>query len=318
MRYVNSRPRVMRSAALALLVILSTTFLAFALQQQGSAAEGQRTEPIFRVKPRQQPADQFVPVQNPSNMQSQLVTNPHQTGPQQTAPEHPLMPALRIAEASLASIDQNIHDYTCTLVKRERIDGQLGPQEYIFAKVRHEPFSVYMYFLGPKEIKGRECMYVASNPNKKKNKLIAHEGRGLITPTVRLNPNGFLAMRGQRYPITEVGIRTLTVRLVEVAQNDLQFGECEVKFFQGTKVNGRVCTCIQVMHPTRRKQFRFHLARVFIDDELQVPIRYEAYQWPTKPGGKPLLDEEYTYMNLKINQGLTDADFNERNADYNF
>jgi len=310
----------MCSAVLALFTVLSTTFLVFAQQQQVTAEEGRRTEPIFRVKRRQQKADHIAPVQNPGNMQLQLATNPQHAAPQQAvpAPEHPLIPALRIAQASLAHIDRDVHDYTCTLVKRERINGQLGPQEYIFTKVRHEPFSVYMYFLGPKEIKGRECMYVANNLNKKKSKLIAHEGRGLITPTVKLNPNGFLAMRGQRYPITEVGIRTLTVRLVEVAQNDLQFGECEVKFYEGTKVNGRVCTCIQVTHPTPRKQFRFHLARVFIDDELQVPIRYEAYQWPTKPGGRPILDEEYTYMNLKINQGLTDADFNEQNADYNF
>ena len=228
------------------------------------------------------------------------------------------MPALRMAREAMVRIDRDIQDYTCTLVKQENINGKLMPREHIFTKIRHKPFSVYMYYVGPNDVKGRECLYVANNPDPRRNKLIAHEGSGLITKTVRLNPEGFLATRGNRYPITEVGIRTLTTRLIEVAQNDIQFGECDVKFYHGTKVDGRSCTCIQVVHPTRRKQFRFHLARVFVDDELRVPIRYEAYQWPKTPGGKPVLDEEYTYMNLKINQGLTDADFSEHQADYNF
>ena len=72
------------------------------------------------------------------------------------------------------------------------------------------------------------------------------------------------------------------------------------------------------MHPTPRKQFRFHLARVFIDDELQVPIRYEAYDWPKEQGGKPLLIEEYTYLKLDVNKGYTDEDFDEDNPNYKF
>lgn len=231
--------------------------------------------------------------------------------------QHPLVPALQFAKAGLAELDTRIQDYSCTLIKRERINGKLNDYEYIFTKVRHKPFSVYMYFLGPSSIKGRECIYVAGQNN---GKLIAHEGQGFKAKlgVFRLDPNGMLAMRGQRYPITEVGIRTLTARLIEVAEQDSKYGECEVKWFKGTKVDNRRCTCIQVTHPVPRKEFRFHLARVFIDDELQFPIRYESYQWPSRPGGPPLLDEEYTYVNMKINNGFTDADFEERNPNYRF
>jgi hypothetical protein len=34
-----------------------------------------------------------------------------------------------------------------------------------------------------------------------------------------------------------------------------------------------------------RDFFNFHLARIFVDDSLNIPIRYEAYAWPSKPGG---------------------------------
>ena len=67
-----------------------------------------------------------------------------------------------------------------------------------------------------------------------------------------------------------------------------------------------------------RRNFLFHLARIFVDDELNLPIRYESYDWPEKPGGPPELIEEYTYLNLKLNNGFTDADFDIRNPNYQF
>ena len=66
-----------------------------------------------------------------------------------------------------------------------------------------------------------------------------------------------------------------------------------------------------VVHPTPRRNFRFHKAEVFIDNELQVPIRYAAYLWPEQPGAPAPLEEAYTYLNLKVNNGFTDLDFDK-------
>jgi hypothetical protein len=81
----------------------------------------------------------------------------------------------------------------------------------------------------------------------------------------------------------------------------------------------RVCTVLNVRHPQQREPYEFYLAQVFIDDELQVPIRYVAYSWPKNEGENtgPVL-EEYTYLNLKLNVGLTEADFDSNNPNYNF
>ena len=125
-------------------------------------------------------------------------------------------------------------------------------------------------------------------------------------------------MRGNRYPITELGVSNLVHRLVEIGERDAQYGECEVKFRPGVRVEDRVCTRIEVMHPVPRRNFLFHVAMIYVDDELNIPIRYEAYDWPEKEGGKPLLTEEYTYLNLKLNNGFTDADFDVRNPNYQF
>ncbi len=231
--------------------------------------------------------------------------------------EHPLEPALALARKGLNQLRSNIKDYSCTVVKRERIDGKLNEHEYMFAKIRHEPFSVYLYFLAPDAVKGQEVIYVEGRND---GNMLAHAGSGVraMVGTVSLKPNSMIAMQGNRYAITEIGVENLARRLVEVAEHDKQFGECDVQFFPNAKVNGRVCTCVQVTHPVPRRNFRFHLARVFIDDELLVPIRYEAYDWPHEEGGQPVLMEEYTYMNIKINNGFTDADFDPKNTSYKF
>jgi len=230
---------------------------------------------------------------------------------------HPLEPALEMARRGLAGIQANIQDYSCTVVKRERIDGKLGEHEYMFAKIRQRPFSVYLLFLGPDSVKGQEVIYVDGRND---GNMLAHAGSGVraMVGMVSLKPQSMLAMAGNRYPITELGVENLTKRLVEVAEHDKHFGECDVNFYPNAKVNGRICTCIQVTHPVPRRNFRFHLARVFIDDELMVPIRYEAYDWPQEQGGQPVLMEEYTYMNVKINNGFTDADFDPKNTAYKF
>ena len=75
---------------------------------------------------------------------------------------------------------------------------------------------------------------------------------------------------------------------------------------------------IQVTHPTKRAPYDFHVAQIFVDEELGMPIRYASYDWPKAEGQRPQLIEEYTYLNLKINADLKDEDFDPDNANYAF
>jgi hypothetical protein len=231
--------------------------------------------------------------------------------------QHPLDPALAEAERISEYLRKNVKDYTCTVVKQERIGGTLNPPEFMAAKIRQQPFSAYLRFLRPEEAKGREVIYVAGA---NEGNLVAREGSGFRRAIgfVLLKPAGLVAMQDNRYPITELGISNLIDRLIEVGRQDRKYAESEVHFYKNAKVNGRVCTLIEASHPVPRANFRFHKARIYIDDELHVPIRYEAYQWPKQPGGEPPLDEAYTYLDLKLNVGLTDADFDYRNQVYHF
>jgi Protein of unknown function (DUF1571) len=269
---------------------------------------GQFVEPVYRVA-HEEPAEQAPQMAariNPPAKQTPLDLT-------QRPGEHPLMPALRVAKQALDNIDANIKDYSALLYKQERINGELGELELSYIKVRHQPFSVYMYFLQPN--KGRECLY--NHPlDGTKGKLVAMDcGWKRRFGKVELDPEGSLAMKGQKYPITKLGLRNLTSELIDVATNDVQFGECEVHTYQRA-INGRPATLLEVVHPVPRQNFRFHKAEVFIDNELLLPVRYAAYMWPAAPGQDPPLEESYTYVDLKLNNGFTNADFDQNNPEY--
>ncbi|MEC9093742.1 MAG: DUF1571 domain-containing protein [Planctomycetota bacterium] len=238
-----------------------------------------------------------------------------ETGP------HPLDAAIEIAHRGLKRIS-TIKDYKAQMIRRERIDGELTGYQYCDVKIRNAqeenktPFSIYMKFTKPSAVSGREAIWIKGQ---NQEKIIAHEA-GLILGkvTLYLNPTGPIAMRGNRYPIYEAGFKVLVNRLIEKASQEKKYGECEVKIESGRKFNKRSCTVIEVIHPVQRDYFEFHKALIYIDDELQVPVRYEAYTWPDEEGGKPVLLEQYLWTKIELNVGLTDDDFNPRSKQYNY
>jgi hypothetical protein len=223
--------------------------------------------------------------------------------------EHPLAPVVRTLKASQEILDRDIRDYSCTFVKRERIEGQLGEHQHIMMRVAHEPFSVYMSFLQP--FAGREVLYVAGQ---NENKMVVLEaGIKRYLGKLNLDPEGAVAMRGQKHPITRVGIRNLVSELIKLWEAEMQFAECEVTTNPDTKINGRSTTMVQVKHPVPRQNFRAHIQRLFFDNELRIPIHYDVFLWPAQAGAEPPLEESYTYLNLKINNGYTARDFDAYN-----
>ena len=223
--------------------------------------------------------------------------------------EHPLAPVLRTLKATQDEIDRNVHDYACTFFKQERVDGELGEQQQILMKVRHEPFSVYMSFLKP--FAGREVLYVDGENSGKM--VVLDAGFKRMLGKMNIDPRGTLAMSGQRRPITDVGIRNLTIKLTKMWEKESQFAECEVTTQPGSKLGGRSATMIQVVHPVPRQDFKFYAARLFLDNELKIPIHFDAYTWPEQAGGEPPLDESFTYSNLKLNNGYTAREFDATN-----
>ncbi len=228
---------------------------------------------------------------------------------------HPLYPALELALRIENRIASGIRDYRALLVKRERIGSEIQ-EEHLRIKIRHEPFSVYACRLDAQGQPRDEGIFVEGRND---NKLLGYTKSfpGRLLGTVAIDPRGSIAMTNQHYPITEIGILNLCRRIIEIVQEDMGHGPCQVTF-QEAELDGRPVTRVEVVHPERQPWFRFHVGRVYVDRQLEVPLRYEAYDWPKQPGGEPELIEQYTYRDLVLNVGLTDRDFDPKNPEYAF
>ncbi|MEX1223310.1 MAG: DUF1571 domain-containing protein, partial [Pirellulales bacterium] len=181
-------------------------------------------------------------------------------------------------------------------------------------------FSVYVKYLAPDAIRGREVLYTEGENDG--DLWVTKGGQGALNNvTASLDPTGSRAMQDNRYPITEVGMLNLTARLIDegtryaIADANM---ECQVRDLRGARINGRDCRYIEVKFPRHRDGLRFHVAQVFIDEELEVPVRFVSYGWPEKEGEKAPLLEEYTYTEIALNQDFTDADFDRDNPAYRF
>ena len=232
-----------------------------------------------------------------------------------------MAPLIPWATEGLQTFNAKIKDYSCVMIKRERIGGQLQESSTLYMKIREQPFSIYVKYLKPDKKAGVEALYRKGYHN---DQLLGHEvGFKAMAGSLWLDPNGRLAMAGQKYPITDGGIPNLVRKMMETVRldlkNDPQGKETFVKFVEnGGEIDGRPCIRVDVLHPVQRPCYRFHRAEIYLDKEWGIPVRYAAWMWPTVPGGKPVLDEEFTYTKLQFNRGFTDWDFNEKNKEYKF
>jgi hypothetical protein len=228
--------------------------------------------------------------------------------------ETPIAKAIRII-ADCQARYQTVNDYTCTFYKRERVEGNLTPLHIMTMKVRTKPQSIYLRFQRPAH--GREAIYIAGRNS---GRILAHDVglNKLLAGTLQLEPTSAQAMEDNRHPITEAGIGPLIDTVAKRWAVELNPDDSILTFRDDMLVGSSRCSMIESTHPHRRPHFLFHKVKVYIDQELGLPIRFEAYNWPKLPHAEAELVEEYNYSNLKLNVGLHDIDFDIANTTYSF
>ncbi len=236
-----------------------------------------------------------------------------QGSPQSAPPANQkLAAAVRLAEAYLKAMDQ-VRDYEAVFVKKERVGKRLKTQK-MFLKLREQPFSVYIRFLQPNA--GREVIYVAGRNN---GYILAHgTGAEALAGTVRIHPYSREAMKESRYPITMAGMRNMLRKVIEQWKRELNDPDVQVTYYPNAKLGNVACVVLQTVHTRAHHDAHFYMTRLFIDKERRLPIRVEQYGFPRKAGESPPLVEEYTYLNVRVNVGLTDFDFETSNPSYDF
>jgi hypothetical protein len=208
------------------------------------------------------------------------------------------------AEATLALTDS----YTSIFHKREMINGRMSPEEIVFMKFK-KPFTVYMKWTG-KERRGTEVIYALGWNG---GHLRAHEGGLLNIINFNLDPDGSLAMRGNRHPITDSGLEHL-VRLVgRNVRRGLAAGEMVFRDLGGETVYGRRARKLEgVFLREPGRGYYCYRAVLYMDEGTTIPLKMLLYDW------NDALVEDYGYENTILNAGLKNADFDPKNPEYRF
>jgi len=225
------------------------------------------------------------------------------SGQAEVRPDAP-MKILVGMESAYAKVD----DYTANFLKRERVGGELLPEEDILLKFR-KPFMVYMKWReGPHG--GREALYVQG---KNSGKVVGHEGGFFGFITLNMEPRGGIAMKGNRHPITDVGIGRLIEIVMENTRRAGDDGALKFTYSGEEEVLGRnAYRIIEELPAGEDKGYYCRKLELWVDKELGLPIKIIIYGWRDE------ILERYGYRDLKLNPGLSDSEFDRGYKDYGF
>jgi len=123
---------------------------------------------------------------------------------------------IALLEYCLSQYGQTYRDYTCTLIKQERINGKLGPEQEMRVKFKELPFSVAMQWTRNAPL-GDRVLYVEG---KYDNNMLVRPSNGFLRMltggAVQRKPDGPDAMRNTLRPVNLFGFRCGMEALVKV------------------------------------------------------------------------------------------------------
>ncbi len=231
--------------------------------------------------------------------------------------------ALKIAEVGLQNLDQNVVDYSARMIKQERVGDKLTDPAELFVKIQNpgrdengeplRPLRVYLQFLNPNA--GREVIWGEDLFDKK---LVVHEGGFMNLMRLSLDPDGMVAMNGNRYPVYRIGLAYLTEELLRRGREAPKDIDLRITTQVDHRIGDRDCLLIRIECPADRKELEFAQIDIAVDQENQIPLHYASYDWPDKPDEPLKLIESYTYYDVKLNPGYQDIDFSPDNPEYKF
>ena len=201
-----------------------------------------------------------------------------------------------------------VDHYTATFLLQERVDRELGPNQRLLLKFK-KPLKIYLRWLQGKH-EGRQALYPAGVDG---NELWVRLPLLVGAVTVSLDPQSPRARKDSRHAITDVGIGKLLDLISENASRGLQRGELTVEDRGQHAPFDRPAQRYILHFPTDpTKGYYCMTALIDVDRDYQLPVYAEIFDWHNQ------LIERYGYRDIRINPGLTDADFDPKNPAYGF
>ena len=238
--------------------------------------------------------------------------------PTATSSENPLHRCAVYLNRALDYHQREVRDCTFLLYKRELISGRMQTQQQMFTRVRfavddQDIFvaEVFVEYRAPGSHEGRRIVYKKGQND---DKMLVRMGSGLVSQlTLKVSPQSRLAKMESQFLITDTGPVSAIRRLLTYIENTVRIdprGEVtKVSYYKNSKVAGRSCLALVISFLEQREGLERAKAIVFVDSKTYVPIYVASFDWPTSPGGKPQLHEEFIYTDLQFNTGLKDEQF---------
>jgi outer membrane lipoprotein-sorting protein len=201
-----------------------------------------------------------------------------------------------------------VEQYTATFLIQERLDGELRPPQRLVLKFK-KPFKVYLRWLTGKN-EGRQALYPAGIDG---NELWVRLPILLGAITVSLDPQSPRARKDSRHAITDVGIGRLLDFFSDNTFRGLERGEVTIEN-SGHRATFDRQTDRYTLHFPADPASGYYCRTAFVDvdREYRLPIYTEIFAWDGQ------LIERYGYLDLRLNPGLTDEDFDPKNPTYGF
>jgi outer membrane lipoprotein-sorting protein len=237
------------------------------------------------------------------------VTSPTKTATPPTsapaaAPEAEITRLLADAQKAYAAVN----DYTATFIAQERIEGALRGRQVGIIKFK-KPFAVYLKRSeGPQA--GLQGLYVKGQND---GKMLVRKGGILGLVTFRLDPKSKLVLDDNRHPITEAGIG-FSLDLIEANRKRAVAEGCARvrRLPDDRKAQPPGIRYELIAEADQSAGYYCRRAIVTLDPKNRLMIAVQVYDW------KDQLIEDYRFLNLRLNVGLTDMDFSPKNPEYGF
>jgi outer membrane lipoprotein-sorting protein len=201
---------------------------------------------------------------------------------------------------------KTVEDYTCRLNKKVRKKGVLHEDPDI--SVKYKKTGHYYFRWNSGLAKGREVIFVQGKNN---DKVVAHPGGVFKWVTLRLDPEGSLAMRKNRHSLKSSGMEKIIALVASNTALARTKGLEVIRFMGEGRFDGKRIWIVEGLFP-ERQGFYARKIRLYLCPTLKLPLKVSIYD------GSGKLVEDYEFHDLKINAGLSETDFEPHNPQYSF
>lgn len=196
-----------------------------------------------------------------------------------------------------------VRDYRATLESSERIEDELFPRRVMTVWVLHEPLHVAIATHAPESERGQKVWY-----DGEERELVAETPGflGALVGRVTLDPEGDLAMKDRRHPITDIGLARMVEQMRSAMEPVLAFATPPRIRNGVAELAEREVRLVEVLVPAIEAHETALVYRFAFDAESGL-VTYYGQAELTSEG--PAVLEEYLYREITPNLGLDEDDF---------